>query len=94
MSAFTSKIILMGIGCRLCELDAPVNQLLNPGRGFLDNEFHDLFFTQAAPANQRVADVLIKAVLFIGYGGDATLRVIGVGFGFFFFGNDGYSAER
>ena len=94
VAAFLSQVIRVGRQLRAGEIDAPVHQFLNPGRGFPNHKINNILMAKSSAAIQRILDVLFKAVCFIRNGGNAALRIIRVGFRFFLFGDYCYRAKR
>jgi hypothetical protein len=64
----------------LGKFHAQFDQLGDARRALPDDGAHDAFLAQARAGRQRVAHVQLDRVLLAGDGGDAALRVIGVGF--------------
>jgi len=93
VAPFLAQVIKVGRLFRFREIDAPFDQLLNARRRFPHDKLNDVLPAEACAAFQRVADVLFKAVGLVRYRGDAALGIVGVGFRFFLFGDNGDRSE-
>ena len=74
---------------RLVEARAPGDQVADQFRSAPHDQFHGFLVALAGTAHQRVADVLLEGVGFVGHRTDAALGVVGVAFGHFALGHDG-----
>ena len=95
MPAFPPQIQLPLPGdFALGELHPRFHQLGDPRRPFLDDGARHLFVAQPGPGRQRVAHVHFHRVLLAGDGGDAALRVIGIGLRARFLGDNRHPSQR
>ena len=98
MAAFAAQVQFAHAGGRrhfaLGKLHAQVDQFGDARRAFLHDRAHDVLLAKARAGLERVAHVHFDGVLLAGDGGDAALRVIGVGLRAVFFGDDGDPPAR
>ena len=73
------------LGAGAIELRAPLDELLDARRAFLDQDARGLFVHQAIAGFQRVFQMKTDFVIIAERGGDAALRILRVRFGDFAF---------
>ena len=74
------------LGAGAVELGAPLDQLFDAGRTFLDQHARGLFVAQAVAGLQGVFQMQADFIVVAERGGDSALRVLRVGFGDFALG--------
>src|SRR5712671_5606416 len=87
VTAFTAEIIATGLAG--AELHAELDQLTHQRRPFADNSAHDIFPAKARAGFESVAHMEVERIVLGHDSGDAALRIVGVGLGALFLGDDG-----
>ena len=73
---FEVEVKLRFILGRWCELDAPLDELLDGRRAALGQDVYGFFFAEAGASFERVCDMEFKFVCLFGYSSDSTLCVV------------------
>ena len=76
VSAFEVKVELRLVFGRRCELDAPLDELLDGRRTALGEDVDGFLFAEASACFERVCYVEFKLVCLFGNGSDSALGVV------------------
>ncbi len=76
VSAFEVEVELRLVFGRRCELDAPLDELLDGGRSALRQYIYRFFFAEACACFERVRNVEFELVGLFGDGRDAALGIV------------------
>ena len=76
VSAFEVEVKLRLVFGRRCELDTPLDELLDGGWSALRQNINGFFFAEASACFERVCNVELELVGLFGDGRDATLSVV------------------
>ena len=76
VSAFEVQVELVFLGGGRCELDAPLDELLDGGRTALGEDLHLFLFAESCTGFEGVRDMEFEFVCFFGNGSDSALCVV------------------